>query len=151
MLPLLLMSLNTLAHEEDTVEDRGRLAPHEVAPILRLVVLTSKRAKRRREEFEELEFEEERPQTARPSARTGHCTLATFPQIATYRGVAISCAVAMSCLVTERYAMGGSFLLQPRGGVLLRSAWHNSIAGLCGTVLLHRPIIFCDSDSGSYP
>ena len=47
------MVLNTLAHEEDTVEDRGRLCPHEVPGILRLVVLTSRRAKRQREEFEE--------------------------------------------------------------------------------------------------
>ena len=47
------MSLNTLAHEEDTVEDRGRLCPHEVPEVLRLVVLTSRRAKRQREEFEE--------------------------------------------------------------------------------------------------
>eukprot|EP01048_Picozoa_sp_COSAG05_P000082 COSAG05_NODE_2_length_63105_cov_159.292956_25_plen_186_part_00 len=47
------MVLNTLAHEEDTVEDRGRLCPHEVPEVLRLLVLTSRRAKRQREEFEE--------------------------------------------------------------------------------------------------
>jgi hypothetical protein len=41
---------STVAHEEDSVEDRGRLAPHDMKPLIDMVHMASRKEKRVREE-----------------------------------------------------------------------------------------------------